>query len=217
VFSIGVTYASTQQVVDRYCKHFDLPDFRKDRSRLPAIESQQSISKFVHSMENLGIEEFAETIFHNRQRTSPRGGILKAEATLHFAQALQRHGVEYLQDAPRAANDRALEAEIFAIPGQSSGISFGYFFMLAGSDDLVKPDRMILRFLKDCLGRPIQAPTARKLLADTAAELRAGYPHLTARLLDYRIWERQRAQEGSTPSPEKASRHSTGARSSGAQ
>ena len=42
-----------------------------------------------------------------------------------------------------------------AIPGQRSGISLTYFFMLAGSDDLVKPDRMLGRFLRGCLSHEV--------------------------------------------------------------
>ena len=64
--------------------------------------------------------------------------------------------------------------------------------MLAGSDELIKPDRMVLRFLEDCLGRPVGADEALSLVAGAVAELKARYPAMTPRLLDHKIWEYQR-------------------------
>ena len=61
--------------------------------------------------------------------------------------------------------------------------------MLAGSDGLIKPDRMVLRFLEDCLGRLVNAEEALRLCAGAVAELKAQYPAMTPRLLDHKIWE----------------------------
>ncbi len=137
----------------------------------------------------------AVEVFRNRQRTSPRNGILKAEGSYLFAGVLREHGIEYLQDIEKVLDSRELEKAILAIPGQTSGISLQYFFMLSGSDDLIKPDRMILAFLKSVLGSPIRATEAQQLLAESAAQLRNTYPHLTPRLLDHEIWKYQREHE----------------------
>lgn len=134
-------------------------------------------------------------IFANRQRTSARNGILKAEAVFRFASALRAHGVEYFQDITAAAKSTGLELMIRAIPGQRSGISLRYFWMLAGSDDFIKPDRMVLRFLEAALGKTVSTLEAQTLLEQTTARLRQTYPALTARLLDHEIWKHQREQQ----------------------
>ena len=58
-----------------------------------------------------------------------------------FAEAPQKHHVNYLQDVATILSNRAFHGAIKSIPGQRSGISLSYFFMLSGSDDLVKEDR----------------------------------------------------------------------------
>ena len=133
-------------------------------------------------------------LFVNRQRTSSKSGILKAEAVWKFAGALKSHGIDHLQDVGEALPSAALERKIGLIPGQGSGISLQYFWMLAGSDELIKPDRMVLRFLEDSLGRPVGADEALSLVAGAVAQLRAQFPAMTPRLLDHKIWEYQRAQ-----------------------
>jgi hypothetical protein len=194
VYSIGVLYVSVQRVVDRYCQYFNLPKIRSDKENLPPKISQESISEFCQKIEEYGIEAFSDTIFNNKQRTSTKNGILKAEAVYRFATVLKRHNAEYLQDVPHLMADTKLESDIRDIPGQRSGISLQYFFMLAGSDDLIKPDRMILRFLQSILGRAIGLSEAQLLLASAANHLVGKYPCLTPKLLDYEIWKYQRQQ-----------------------
>lgn len=194
VYSIGVKYESTANTVRRYCDHFSLPRLRPRAAELPPIEDQESVEEFRTKMLHYGIERLTTDVFANRQRTSSCNGILKAEAVYRFADALTRHGVNYLQDVVEAATDAELEAEIRSIPGQKSGISFQYFLMLAGSDDLIKPDRMILRFLSGVLGRVVAVDEAQALVQGACLCLRERYPHLTPRLLDYAIWEYQREQ-----------------------
>lgn len=45
------------------------------------------------------------------------------------------------------------EAEITQIPCQRSGISLRYLYMLAGSEEFIKPDRMINRFVYEATGK----------------------------------------------------------------
>jgi len=94
----------------------------------------------------------------------------------------------------------AFEEAIKKIPGQKSGIGFKYFFMLAGSEDLIKPDRMILGFLKSALQRnDVKEEEAQPLLREATTRLRARYPVLTPRLLDNAIWNYQRKQKCKVP------------------
>jgi hypothetical protein len=195
VFSIGVRYEGVRSVIRRYCDRFGLPRTRADRGSLPAQERQESLRGLCARFEQLGLDAMTKSVFGNRQRTSPTGGILKADAVHRFASALRAHGVEYLQDLLAAAGNEAVERAVRAIPGQRSGVSLRYFWMLAGSDDSVKPDRMVLRFLQAALGRPVAVAEAQGLLGATAERLKTKHAHLTPRLLDHAVWQYQRQQD----------------------
>jgi hypothetical protein len=131
----------------------------------------------------------------SRQRTSrhPTSSILKADASLRFGDQLRAHGIECLQDMAdlSAARESAVETAIRAIRGQGSGLSWNYFRMLSGSEDLVKANRMVLRFVAAALGRPIASELASELVRGAASELHSKYSHLTPRLLDGAIWSYQ--------------------------
>jgi len=197
VFSIGVRYEGTAAAVRRYAEWAKIP-LSRSHTQLPAHADQQPIGDFIADVEKLGPERFAAEVVRNRQRTSSRGGILKTEASLRFAHALDAAGVHYLQDVTTAASDDTLDAALRAIPGQRSGISIAYFFMLAGDDNLVKPDRMIVRYLTAALGRPVTVTEAPGLVAAACQILRDEFPLLTPRSLDHGIWNYQRARR-STP------------------
>lgn len=196
VWSIGVRYGGVRNVVARYCENSGLRRVRTDRRSLPPTSEQETVAAFCAKVEQIGPAAMAVAVFGNRQRTSSRSGVLKAEAVYRFACALRAHGIGYFQDAPAAASNVGLEGDILSIPGQGSGISLRYFWMLAGSDDFVKPDRMIRRFLESVLERPISLGEAEVLLRDAAQRLRALHPHLTPRLLDHEVWKHQREVRG---------------------
>lgn len=193
VYSIGVRYEGVRNVVRKYCEHFHLPRFRNG-SELPKREEQQPLSDLVEKMEMFGIDRFRLEIFQNSQRTSSRGGIAKSEAVFRFARALQKYRIDFFQDIAEHADNRNLESDLRSIPGQSSGISIGYFFMLAGDDTLIKPDRHIMSFLRRCVGRISNIAEARVLISGACRLLKPRYPHLTPRLLDYMIWNWERSQ-----------------------
>lgn len=194
VFSIGVRYEGVVAVVKRYCDAFSLTRIRTARSEYPARDVQEPMTSLITRIANVGVETFATSILRNRQRTSARGGILKAEAVATFASTLAAHGIEYFQDIPAFDEHSQIHRDLRRIRGQASGISIGYFWMLAGSDHLVKPDRMILGYLCQTLDRPVQLHEARFLIPAAVEILRDEYPHLSPRLLDYKIWEYQRKQ-----------------------
>ncbi|WP_454737193.1 hypothetical protein [Cupriavidus necator] len=192
VFSINVKYQSTQNVVSRYCQHFGLRKFRRDRTSMPSREEQESVSSLCERYIERGFGVMTEEILNNRQRTSAVNGITKAEAVLEFAATLKKYRIEYFQDIPTAMKNDDLEADIRTIPGQSSGISLGYFWMLAGSDEYTKPDRMVLGFLRDALGRNVPVTDAQSLMSAATDHIRTSLPEMTVRLLDYEIWKYQR-------------------------
>ncbi|WP_100332635.1 hypothetical protein [Bacillus xiapuensis] len=192
VFSIGVRYEGVRNTVNRFCSYFNL---NKERSgtELPVISEQFSIEQFLSSFESLGLEIFVSDVFKNKQRTSPTNGILKAEAVYLFCKVLNKYGVNFLQDVRKVYGNEEFENEIKAIPGQKSGISLVYFYMLAGDDQWVKPDRMIVRFLEKALQRKVKIEEAQSLLEETTKILVEQYSNITPRLLDYQIWNFERS------------------------
>jgi hypothetical protein len=186
VFSIGVRYEGVRAVGRRYCEYFGLDQYRPHQSAVPAKASQEALSGLVQHFDDLGLERMTSDVFANRQRTSSKSGILKAEAVWKFANALRSHRIEYLQDVDEGLPSEALQRAIGRIPGQGSGISLQYCWMLAGSDELIKPDRMVLRLLKDSLGRPVSTEEALRLVAGAVAELKAQFPAMTPQLLDHK-------------------------------
>lgn len=194
IYSIGVRYSGTKRVVERYCAYTKQPMHRHSDS-LPDKSEQESISTFCDRPEQADPAFMAMHVYENRQRTSTKNGILKAEAVARFARCLQSHGVEFLQDVPvqiHEKDNKTLATDIKAIPGQGSGISYDYFLMLSGSDEFIKPDRMVVRFLNAALSRKVNTEDASQLLQGACCTLREQYPHLTPRLLDHEVWKYQR-------------------------
>jgi hypothetical protein len=192
VFSIGVRYESTERTVTEFCARYHWQ--RDGRGR----EKERTIGEFLNisrQYENRW-EEMADHVFRNRQRTSARSGILKAEATYRFAKILQQFGVETFADVLKSGLRNDLRQAIKAIRGQSSGLSYAYFLILAGNQDGVKPDRMVTRFVADALGvRNVAPELAEELVRGASRILRAEFPRLVPSSLDNKIWKYQRAKE----------------------
>ncbi|GAA6164005.1 hypothetical protein NBRC116590_17090 [Pelagimonas sp. KU-00592-HH] len=154
------------------------------------------MSELLTLFEGLEEIEAADTLFGNRQRTSTRSGILKSEAVRLFCLALVSSGIEDFSDMDESKVANAAHW-VSQIPGQRSGISFDYFQMLAGNDNLIKPDRMVLRFIAralDCSPNVVSPETARELLQLATFSLKSIDPNWTPRKLDYAIWSFERAQ-----------------------
>jgi hypothetical protein len=88
----------------------------------------------------------------NRQRTSPRGGIPKAEAALRYAHILAAHNTPDLRQAEQLLIEETrwalADAALAGVPGDGvDGVRRGYLWMLIGDDEVIKPDRMVLRWL----------------------------------------------------------------------
>lgn len=190
VYSIGVTYTGTRNTVQYFCNRQNLHKLRAHGSPYPDISEQYSIADFEKLLS--GYDDYslvAEDVFNNRQRTSSRNGILKAEAVHRFARVLMDHHVNYYQDIPAVIKSDRFESAICLIPGQRSGISLKYFFMLAGEKNLIKPDRWIRIFLTKITGIDLSLSDAQLLLSQALEILKETYPELTLRELDHEIWK----------------------------
>lgn len=186
VFSIGVNYASTRNTIDRFCEYFHVS--KTSAITPPNISGQLSISKFLQINSEQGIEGMARNVYQNLQRTSSRNGILKAEAVARFSEVLMQFEVNYLQDVEKVLGNHNFESAITKIPGQRSGISLRYFYMLAGAENYVKPDRMVMRFLKSVLGRFPSMDESQRMIVGACEILSKDYPELNPRALDHQIW-----------------------------
>jgi len=187
VYSIGVRYESTERTLKDFCtwSHWN-------------YEQGYTVNEFIALLDpfDRDWERLSTEVFHNRQRTSSRSGILKAEAVYRFARGLQSSHVDTHADIQKEVKfdpPDHLVSTIAAIPGQSSGISLKYFLMLAGYDGAIKPDRMVVRFVAEALGRNNVTPDlAETLVLSAHRVLRSEAPGLTAAILDYGIWSHQR-------------------------
>ena len=194
VFSIGVRYTSMQKVVSNLCEYAGWTRFFASREARGAGE--YGIGDLNSMFDKFGAEGMAESVFQNRQRTSSRSGILKAEAVLLYCRTLIKAGINDFPDLDVERREYA-EAIILGLPGQSSGIAFDYFMMLAGDDNLIKPDRMVQRYVAhaldlDSVPQPRQAAILVRL---AAKELRTRGQLWTPLSLDNAIWRHQSKHE----------------------
>jgi hypothetical protein len=195
VYSLGVRYSATRNTVIRFCGYQGLQRLRPKDSLYPDISKQYSVRNFEELLSGYGdYNQVASKVFDNHQRTSTRNGILKAEAVHRFAQVLLKHHVEYFQDIRTVVSSDRFESEICSIPGQTYGTSLTYFFMLSGEENMVKPDRMIRRFLRRVLGNESGQKNPQAWLQEALEILHVTYPALTLRLLDHEIWKYEQKQ-----------------------
>lgn len=197
VFSIGIKYSQTEKVVQNVGRNLALQVFREYGSPIPSNE-QPTISEFLRLL-GPDPERAAQTTFQDRHRTSATKGILKADAVMQFCSALASSGIERFADAgdERRLNDA--RDRVRHIKGQGSGVSWGYFLMLAGDDRGVKPDRMVIRFVETAIGRKGVTPSeAETLVVAAADEIGAQGVPITPRQLDYIIWDFQRSRPRSS-------------------
>jgi len=190
VFSIGVRYTSTQKVVANVCDYTGWNRFAASRNERG--DGDRTIADLIAIFAAVGVEGMAERVFQNRQRTSSQSGILKSEAAMLYCRALTDAGINTFTDFDKERKEYA-EAIILGLPGQSSGIAFDYFMMLAGDDNLIKPDRMVQRYVGNALELDtIPQPRQAAILVRLAAQelCRRGH-RWTPLSLDNAIWRFQ--------------------------
>jgi len=192
VFSIGAHYTSTRNTVEKFAQHFKLDAHLVEA--VPSVKGQVQLRFLIEAYDKLGVNFLTETVYQNRQRTSTRNGILKSEAVLRFSRVLDQYGIRYIQDVDSVIGQSAFERAIQQIPGQTSGVCLRYFYILAGSSEHVKPDRMILRFIQSALGKVVSAEQGHRYVVEACKILQQTYPSLTPAILDNQIWNYQRLQ-----------------------
>lgn len=186
VQSTGVTYSSVVNVVDAYRAYRRTQDGDPNTDGVPEL-----LATFT---ELDGTDGWADKI-GNRNRTSTRGGVLKAEAIRDAATVLAAHEIDTTASLLGAAEDEErlerLRSAWCAVKGQRSGITWHYMQMLAGIPR-VKPDRMICRFVADSLQQPRRSVTtgfALEILTAAAKEM-----GMSPTDLDHAVWQFQRGR-----------------------
>ncbi len=180
VWSIGVRYEGVVNVVNRY---------RALAASQGRDADEDGPQELIASVAAIGGPESLAGALNNRQRTSTRNGVLKAEAVVLASQVLVDADIKStatLVALPPAALEQ-LRSRFVAVHGQGSGLSFDYLLMLSGQPG-VKSDRMIRRFVARALGvEPEGAVTmsdARDLVVAAADAL-----GVDAHRLDHAIWK----------------------------
>lgn len=197
VFSINANYVKkTRPTVLAYATHVPLPHHIKPAAEVAGgmwAADEQPLSAFLAEVEAVGSEQFAALV-NNRQLTSTGGHrkVLKAEAVRRYAAILVEHKVDRLADVATLLLDRkrldSVETDLAKVPGHgTNGVRMSYLWMLAGDDNTIKPDRMVLRWLHRVLDRTTTTTEARELFATAATEL-----GVTSWQLDHAVWNRER-------------------------
>lgn len=188
VWSIGAQY---DKVVVPLVREKIASRLGVDQPTLPADGFRAKDPLTLRQLGDLGLDELTELT--NHQRTSTRNGILKSDAVLRHCHLFRQSCVETLEQAIElmATEERfsELDQALRSIPGEGShGVRRGYLWMLIGNDDLIKPDRMVLRWLKR-QGVTTDPHGARDIIAALVSkvELPEGR-RPTAWEIDHAIW-----------------------------
>ena len=196
IFSLGVRYGQVEKVICTFSKQTDWQIFRRHGALFPIESDQKILSDFIRKLDEHK-KEPEVTLFNNRGFANPRSKherILKAKLAGEFASLLKKKKIETFQDLNACKNIVSLNERLSKLTALQSGIAIHYFHMLAGDDNQVKPDRMIVRFIKDAIrtDESINPDHAVQLIQEAASMLKKMYPSLTPRLLDHEIWKYQR-------------------------
>jgi len=147
VWSIGAHYDNVVvPLVRNFARQFGVEQ--------PTIPMDQPIDADPLPLTQLADVTVDELIrLTNWQNTSTRGGVRKADAALRHIKAFCAHSVSALADAIALFEDdarfAAVNADLRKIPGEGAhAVRRDYLWMLIGQDDLIKPDRMVLRWFK---------------------------------------------------------------------
>jgi hypothetical protein len=196
VWSLGSKHESqVVPLITRFC-HSHTPHWAGTTASKPTSDVKPTLREFVDIIgHRLRTGHSYETLFGNRQRTSSRNGILKAEAVHEFALSLLASGINNFSDLRDSSKIEEAETRVKEIPGQRSGLSFKYFLMITGEDDYVKPDTQIRRYVSDALGvewtRLVSEEKAEELVKEAARRFANDYHGLTPAGLDNAIWAYQ--------------------------
>lgn len=191
VWSIGAHYDNVVVPLVRKVA----AEFGVERATVPMGEPIGRDPLPVARLSELSVDELIRLT--NRQNTSTRGGIRKADAVLRHAEVFRTHEVVDLAEAIALFGDEkrfaAVNTDLRRIPGEGAyAVRRDYLWMLIGQDDLIKPDRMVLRWFKKH-GVIVGPIAARDLIAELVPAVSARLKRtVTAWEIDHALWNAAR-------------------------
>jgi hypothetical protein len=191
VWSIGAHYDNVVTPLVRNLAH----EFGVTEPTVPGNQTLGDDPLPLKRLADLTVEELNRLT--NLQRTSTRGGILKSHATLRHCRVFLDHDVNTLDDIPGLFADSerfgAIDKALRSIPGEGGhGIRRNYLWMVVGQDDLIKPDRMVLRWFGRH-GVKVDPGGAREAIAALVPLVSAGLGRtVTAWEIDHAMWQSAR-------------------------
>jgi hypothetical protein len=183
IFSTGSHYTSVINVVNRY---------RAYRTAEDGDADQDGTTELLKTFKDVDDDAavWADEVVDNRKPAhTQKNAPLKAEVIRQAANKLDKLGYRTRDDLHRAyAKDEHLtdlKDAWLHLPSQGSGVTYNYLLILAGFQ-AVKPDRMVIRFIKDNaeLGDRRLSEDDAAALIKQVAELYPAEP----RRLDHVIW-----------------------------
>jgi hypothetical protein len=188
VWSIGARY---EDVVVPLVRNL-AKEFGVEQPTVPVSEPLGADPLPVTRLSDLSVNELIRST--NWQNTSTRGGIRKADAVLRHTRVFLKHDVSGLAETIVLFSDErrfaAVNADLGAIPGEGAhAVRRDYLWMLIGQDDLINPDRMVLRWFSR--HRVIVDPIgARDLIAAFVPAVSTRLKRsLTAWEIDHALWD----------------------------
>lgn len=127
----------------------------------------------------------------NHQRTDPHPkSILKADAFLQFLKIMREYQIETCDDILANVSNELFQNDIKSIRGQTTGLTLDYLFSLAKSENHVKADSHIKRFVKNALhNEKLKNAQIIEIIRESANHMNeTTHKGMTARHLDYLIW-----------------------------
>lgn len=143
-----------------------------------------------------GPRGWAENVVSNLKpaHTKPHA-LLKAEIIERAAQLMVDLGIDSVEDlrttVEGSPQDNPVHTGWKKLPSQGSGVTYNYLLILAVMPS-VKPDRMILRFLSDALGKGTELSFGRAVALIRAA---ADELQVSSRTLDHIVWRAASGRE----------------------
>lgn len=187
VWSIGAHYDNVVvPLVRNLAKEFGV-----EHATVPMSEPINADPLPIARLADLSIDELIRST--NWQNTSTRGGIRKADAALRHIHVFRAHDIASLADAIALFSDEKRFADVNkdlrAIPGEGAhAVRRNYLWMLIGQDDLIKPDRMVLRWFKN-YGVVVDPVGARDRIAALVPTVSARLKrNVTAWEIDHALW-----------------------------
>ena len=183
---------------ERYCNRFRIPRTRADRWEPPPAEEQETPAELIRRYDEFGAEWMAGEVFRNGAPLTETT-IANARYVLRAARVLQRIGINVLQDILTRPSD-GLEHELRFSAGLGES-TIRLLLMYTGSDDFVRGDDHVRKFVADATGRRwVSRAGAERLVRRSAYTL-----VVSPQYLDHKIWRfcsmRAAAQSGGNVVP----------------